>query len=259
MDSYRDRCKFQHTPSSTIEELREKEQRLLKKNKEIDELNEEISRLKEVYTRPKHLSPANLYSQQHLKIFTLAEDIERQRKHLELHIDHHRTLKAKADNLHDSIKKVLPQYFSWERKRGLKPISYEEFRKKAFLAKHERELKEKTRSVSMRSNASSRKSSSTSIKNMISSQHTVTQFKGDRNMWEMQRRKSIVNKAITATKKKHENELKELTDQRDFLVDEDQQLDKRIEVLSQELLVVGRNISHISCKITFMKESMYTE
>jgi hypothetical protein len=45
-----------------------------------------------------------------LQSFTLAEEIAKQRQHLQLHVDHHRNLKAKAEALHRSIKEQLPAY-----------------------------------------------------------------------------------------------------------------------------------------------------
>jgi hypothetical protein len=106
------------------EEVRAKEIMLQERSKEILELNDEISRLREVYNRPKIKAPANPYLQQHLKTFTLAEELQKQRRHLELHIEHHQKLKQKAKDLHVSIKGILPEYYELEMKRGLKPLSY---------------------------------------------------------------------------------------------------------------------------------------
>jgi hypothetical protein len=75
-------------------------------------LSEEVNRLREVYNRPKpKKTAANMYSQQHLKMFTLAEELQKQRKHLELHIEHHQKLKQNAKDLHNNIKELLPEYY----------------------------------------------------------------------------------------------------------------------------------------------------
>jgi hypothetical protein len=84
--------------------LRMKEDSIQRMNHEIGELEDEIARLKEIYNRPKAFSPANQYTQLHLKEFTLADELAKQRKHLELHICQHQKLKMKAGELHRVIK-----------------------------------------------------------------------------------------------------------------------------------------------------------
>jgi hypothetical protein len=107
-----------------------------------------------VYTRQKGpkiskgSNIANQYSQQHLKVFTLAEELQKMKKHLQLHIDHHRSLKQRARELHNSIKELLPRYYELEVRRGLKAVSYGDFRKKAIAERNAAKLEERLRSRS---------------------------------------------------------------------------------------------------------------
>ena len=101
-------------------------------------IEEEIARLKEIYNRPKAYNPVSQYSQQHLKQFTLGQELTKQREHLALHILQHSTLKGKAGALHKQIKQVLPKYAEGEQQKGMKPLSYGEFRQNALAEKRQR-------------------------------------------------------------------------------------------------------------------------
>jgi hypothetical protein len=83
-----------------------------------------LVRLKEIYNRPKVITPAHHYSQQHLEKFSLAGELAKQRKHLELHMTQHTSLKNRVEDLHEKIKEMMPKYAEVEYKKGLAPVSY---------------------------------------------------------------------------------------------------------------------------------------
>ena len=79
--------------------------------------------------------PSNAYSQQHLTggNFSLTNELAKQRKHLELHMEHHHSLAVKASEMYRNIQGVLPQYIASQKDKGKSVVTYEDWRRKELL------------------------------------------------------------------------------------------------------------------------------